>query len=394
MKPEERPLRVLHLMLSIGETSAAYNEHCLPLADRREISICTYFPSADVTPPANVRLIAGDGSLLGFVAKLRQTLREHEFDIVHTHSPHVGLLVTLLTLFRPDLRRKTVATIHNSHKNFKFRNRLMLLPVFALFRRIVCCGKASQASFPALYRFLAGRRLTAVQNGMDIARAERAAATATIADDERDTVVAIGRLIDIKNPLTLLDAFLSAADPKARLLFIGEGGLREKLVAEIERQGASGRVALTGLVPRDRVYEELGQADIYVSTSRGEGLPVAVLEAMACGRPVILSDIPPHREIADGADFIPLVPPDDAPGFAREIARMLALSPAEKRAIGEKCRAVVREHFSLEAMHRRYPQVYAEVHGRRIAAEESLAATRPAAAAVRAPESHSVPLAV
>ena len=93
----------------------------------------------------------------------------------------------------------------------------------------------------------------------------------------------------------------------------------------------------------------------------GEGLPVAVLEAMACGSPVILSDIPPHREIAEGVDFIPIVMTNDISGFASEITKFYEMSPSERAEIGKKCRALVENKFSLDAMHAGYDEVYASV---------------------------------
>jgi glycosyltransferase involved in cell wall biosynthesis len=115
------------------------------------------------------------------------------------------------------------------------------------------------------------------------------------------------------------------------------------------------------VVGRDDVYGRLAEADVFVSTSRSEGLPVAVLEAMACGRPVILSDIPPHREIATGADFIPLVPPGDAEGFARELRAFGEMAPKHREELGDRCRDLVESRFSLAEMHRSYLRIYAEV---------------------------------
>jgi glycosyltransferase involved in cell wall biosynthesis len=260
----------------------------------------------------------------------------------------------------------TVVTVHDSYQNFKLRNRLLWIPVFATFRRIVCCGQASLDSFPALYKWLAGERLGAVPNGLDIARVDRIAAQGSqLSPAARGfTVLAVSRLVDIKNPSSVLAAFQQSIEQSSRpsrLVYIGDGPLREKLQAQRGEAGLEDAIELTGLIPREKVFEHLLAADLFVSTSRGEGLPVAVLEAMACGCPVLLSDIPPHREIADGVDFVPLRAPDDVAGFAQEIDRLGGMPASERANIGQKGRKLVEERFSLQAMHAGYTQVYAQI---------------------------------
>jgi glycosyltransferase involved in cell wall biosynthesis len=355
-------LRVLHVLLSIGETSAPYNEHCLAMAHRRQLGICTYFPPA-VTPPPPIDLFAGDGTLRGFVRALRTALRARTYDIVHVHAPQAALvLLALGPWLASGLLRSTVYTVHNSFGNYRPRNRAMLIPIFGGLRRIVCCSVVARDSLPRLFTRVAGSRLRVVQNGVDVERVDRIVRGLPAAPRRGPfTLVSIGQLIARKNPLAVLRAFAQADDGDGRLVLIGRGPLRDALLAESEAAGVAGRVELTGLVPRDDVYGLLSRGDVFVSASRGEGLPVAVLEAMACARPVILSDIPPHREIATGVDAIPLLAPDDVAGFAREIRRLRAMSVAERAAIGQQCRQVAAERFSVQAMHRGYEQVYAEV---------------------------------
>jgi glycosyltransferase involved in cell wall biosynthesis len=360
MSKHHEHLKVLHIVLSIGETNATYNEHCLPMAEQRDITICTYF-KAQVTPPKSITLFEGNGSPNGFFHILRDALEAKQYDIVHVHSPHVGLLFLLATVFR---RRKfsslTVATVHDSYPNYKLRNQLLFLPVFARFEKVICCGRASYESFPAFYKWLAKDRLCFVQNGLDISRVDGISNQVAKQPASRNEFVLIGvsRLVEIKNPFTVLRAFQQSANPESRLVMIGEGPLRQALVTQTREAGLADRTAITGLIPREQVFEHLLGADVFISASRGEGLPVAVLEAMASSCPVVLSDIPPHREIAEGVDFIPLIPADDVNGFAGQIKRFREMSAPERAVIGEKCRKLVEERFSLDAMHARYEEIY------------------------------------
>lgn len=365
MYKSNEKLSILHIILAIRETSAAYNEHCLPWAEKRDLSICTYFRS-ETTPPDNVTVFEGNGSLRGFYQALKTALDTKDYDIIHAHSPHVGLLFLFTTLlsylkFAPS----TVVTVHDSYQNYKLRNQLMYLPVFASFQRIICCSKSSYDSFPPIYKLLAGNRLCYVQNGLDIARVDRVAVSARQLDNHNNTrdfkIVAISRLVDIKNPFSVLTAYHRSADKTTKLIYMGDGPLRNSLIARGREVGLEHQIEFTGLIPRDVVFENLLNADIFISASRGEGLPVAVLEAMACRCAVILSDIPPHREIVGNVDFIPLIKPEDATGFAREIKRYKEMSISGRKAIGQRCRKLVKEKFSLSAMHAGYSEIYAQI---------------------------------
>lgn len=356
---DARRIKILHIVLSTGETSAPYNEHCLPMVHKRDITLCTYFNPTVVVPP-EIRLFAGNGTLRGFMRALKSATQADSYDVIHAHSPHVALLFLLSTLLRARaLSRSAVVTVHDSYQNFKIRNRLLLLPVFARFARVVCCGRSSFKSFPALYRWLAGEGFREVQNGLDIARVDRIAAVRNYAKkDDLFNLVCISRLVTIKNPFTVLSAFEAGQDSRSRLTYIGDGPLRQSLVAWSAQAGLDRMVTFTGLLPRNSVFEHMLTADLFISASRGEGLPIAVLEAMACGCPVLLSDIPPHREIAEHVNFIPLVNPDNESGFAREIEKFRRMSSSERAEIGSNCRGLVEQRFSLEAMHARYEAIY------------------------------------
>ncbi len=359
-----KPLNILQILFTLKETSGPYNQHSLAVIDRHHIALCTYCkPRLNVSKV--IALFAGDDSLRGFFRALKTALAAKEYDIIHTHSPHVGFLLVIANLFMPGkVMHRTVHSVQNSYQNYKLRNKLLLLPVFAFFRRVVCCSQSCFESYPGFYKWLAGDRLSYIPNGLDIDRVDRVIEKPLRhSPNGHYTVASVGRLIEIKNPLSVLSAFQQSADQASRLVFIGEGHLRGLLVKEIEARGLAEQVELTGLIPRDKVFAGVSKADVVISASRGEGLPVAVIEAMACGCPVILSDIAPHREIAGGVDFISLIAPDDVAGFAREMLRYKQMPAAARAAIGAKCRKLVEERFSLAEMQSKYEEVYAQVIG-------------------------------
>ncbi len=362
MSESKEKLKILRIILAIRETSAPYNQFSLSWADKHDITICTYFAS-DIVPSKTIDVFEGDGSVRGFFRALKAALHGKEYDVIHVHSPHLGCLFLLAALFfYRKLLNSTIITVHDSYQNYKLRNRLMFIPVFASFRRIVCCGQASYDSFPSLYKWLAGDRLCAIPNSLDVARVDRMAAN--VVQNKKSnifSVVAVSRLVEIKNPFAVLMAFQQGSDQMGQLTYMGDGPFRPSLISKSQEMGIQDRAEFTGVVPREKVFESLLNADLFISTSRGEGLPVSVLEAMACGCPVLLSDIPPHREIAEGLDLIPLIQEDDIAGFAREIKKFSAMPASERKSIGQTCRKVIEERFSLPVMHAAYEEVYRQV---------------------------------
>ena len=360
-----RRLKVLHLILMLGETNGQYNEHCLPLIGERELAISTYFVPR-LTPPPEIKLFAGDGTLRGFFRSLGRALDADGYDVIHAHAPQSGVLLRLAVLARHRsrrLRRSLVYTVQDSFYDYRLRDKALMVVPLMTFRRVIFCSRSAYESLPRALKWLVGGRWRVVQNAADIDRVDRAIDAGAIdRQDGRFTVLSVGRLDAVKDPFAMLDAFARSVerDDDGRLIFIGGGRLGTALEARIDRSSLRDRVTLRGLIPREEVFLACAGADIFVSTSRGEGLPVAVLEAMAAGCPVILSDIPPHRELAEYAGFIPFVEPGDVEGFAREIRRYRAMSSDERREIGRRCRAHVIARFTLPIMRAATDAVYLE----------------------------------
>ncbi len=359
----EPRLRVLHLILMLGETNSQYNEHCLPMLDRRELTIVTYF-APRLTPPPQIALFAGDGTVRGFLRALRAALDAGRYDAVHGHAPEsAAMLVFALVVwgrFRR-LRPSLAYTVHDAFYDYSLRNQMLMLVTLRAFSRVVFCSHAAYDSFPRLWRWLVRDRWRVVQNGADFDRVDRVLAASPAAARERFTVVSVGRLEKVKDPLVVLEAFAAGAGPDDRLVFVGTGALGSALEERARALGLGDRVELTGLIERDEVFRRCAAADLFVSASRGEGLPVAVMEVMATGCPAVLSDIPQHRELLEGTDVAPLVATGDVEGFAREVSRFREMPAGERLEAGRRGREHVLETFALTRMHAGYEQVYREL---------------------------------
>lgn len=200
-------------------------------------------------------------------------------------------------------------------------------------------------------------RIRIVANGVavgdDSGRPDERAATDR-ADGRR--VVMIGQLRSQKGHETLLDA-LAALPADVTAVLAGEGPERERIESRIADLGLTSRVHLAGFV--DDVPALLATADVVVLPSRFEGLPLAVLEGMAAGRPVVATNVAGTDQlIADGLTGL-LVASGDAPALADAIERLLD-DPVLARRLAAAGRAQVVERFSVDRMVRSVAAIYQE----------------------------------
>lgn len=141
-----------------------------------------------------------------------------------------------------------------------------------------------------------------------------------------------------------------AADPPAELrLFVAGGGTQlPVLAAHPAASGAQPLVTLLGV--RADVPDLLAAADGFVLASTAEGLPNAIMEAMAAGLPVVSTDVGGVRELLDDGRLGRLVRPGDAAGLASAMRDVMCLSPAARRRLGDAGRARITRTFALPRM--------------------------------------------
>ncbi len=182
------------------------------------------------------------------------------------------------------------------------------------------------------------------------------------------TVVAMGRLVRQKGFDLLIEAFAQCAGqhPDWSLVILGEGAERSNLESLIAAMGLQDRVRLAGKVPDPG--PTLGQADLFVLSSRFEGFPNALIEAMACQLAVISTDCPsgPRDIIHDGVDGL-LIPPEDVNALAKGMDRLMS-NPLERQRLGTSAMEVA-ERFSIEKIMSMWDELVAQACRRGLGAE-------------------------
>jgi glycosyltransferase involved in cell wall biosynthesis len=247
-------------------------------------------------------------------------------------------------------------------------SRLMLRLIPRLYPKadqIIALSKGVAADLAALSPRMR-ERLTVIYNAGVEAEVLAGARESVPANELPDAplVVACGRLKTVKGFSTLLDALaLVRQFIPAHLWIVGEGEQRPFLEKKIERLGLQDCVRLVGF--QQNPFKYMAAADLFVLSSLFEGFGNVIVEAMACGVPVVATDCPfgPGEIIADGENGL-LVAPASATALADGILRVLRDEELKKRlARGGR----VRSHdFDAQAITRAYEELFLQVAGARV----------------------------
>lgn len=141
---------------------------------------------------------------------------------------------------------------------------------------------------------------------------------------------------------------LSKSHPNLKLLITGEGSLREGLLEEFSQAGVSALVDYRGVVPMEQVPEMINRSRVFLYPSREEPFGLSVIEAMACGRPVLTTNVFGPSEIVTHPMDGYLVDPDD-PLRLSEAASLLLSDEALQRRMGENARKTVEARFDMRS---------------------------------------------
>lgn len=169
--------------------------------------------------------------------------------------------------------------------------------------------------------------------------------------DGRLRLVSIGRFVEQKGQMVLIEALAQLADshPDIHLTLVGDGEMRADLEAAIRQQGLEQMVTLTGWLSEDEVQAQIAGAHALVLPSFAEGLPMVIMEAMAAGRPVISTFVAGIPELVVPGETGLLVPAGDVDALARAIGSLSELSTDALQAMGNKGRIRVLARHDMRA---------------------------------------------
>jgi glycosyltransferase involved in cell wall biosynthesis/protein-tyrosine-phosphatase len=309
-------------------------------------------------------------SPLRMVPAITRFLRVHDVDIVHTHRPKDNVIGTIAAKLAgvPHVIR----TVHGlaepmrgwSRAKYRMHDALDRAMLRCFADRIVAVSRHAAAS---LSRSGYPRtRLVPVHNGIDLGRVRAMRTSADVRrafgiHDDELLIGTAGRLTPVKGHRYLLDAarLILRQEPKARFVFVGSGPLKRDLVArsaalDVERACLFIDPLVDGTAG---VYDLIAAFDVFVLPSLSEGSPMALLEAMALGRPIVATEVGGVPEILIGGETGLLVRPRDEQALARACLELARHRPWAA-ALAAAARRVVEAQFSHERNGRALLDVY------------------------------------
>lgn len=278
-------------------------------------------------------------------------------DIVHTHGYRSDVLAGGVAA---SLGIPRVTTVHG-FTGGDWKNRIYEFLQLRAFRHFEAVVPVSRPLARKLeHRGVPGRKLTVIANGFDATAplVSRQQARQILGLPPEAAVVGwVGRLSREKGLDVMLEALASLGPEYPQLSVVGDGAQREHLQDQVQRLRLAGRVHWHGLVPdAATLYRAF---DVFVLSSRTEGTPISVFEAMAAGVPIVATEVGGVPDVLRSSEAW-LVPPDDPPRLAQAIAESLRDSTeAEMRA--RRARQRLDEVYGLESWIEEYDRLYRSI---------------------------------
>lgn len=296
------------------------------------------------------------GSYARRFAALRRLLKDRNPDVVISFLPNVNVAAVLTTLFTPTrliLCERNDPGGRSPHGFWEFCSRLT-------FRYGDMFTVQTDAVAKKIHRYYPGlKRVRTVPNPVPEGVA---AHKAGMRNSHRKILLSMGRLDDQKQFDAAIAAFstVAARFPDWDFHLYGEGPLRPQLQVCIEQHGMTERIALKGRT--NKPWEIMAAADAFLMTSKYEGFPNALLEAMGVGLPCVVTDCPsgPSEITRNGKDAL-LVPMHDRKALVSALEEIMR-DEALRCAMGNRARESVLQRYSLKAVIEQWDRLFSELH--------------------------------
>ena len=317
---------------------------------------------------ADVRLVDFKKSrALWALRPLRRYLRKERPDVLVSALSHANVVAIAARLLAPFCGTRVVVTERNAIRarlaSGRWTDRAMLTLMrllYPLADRIVGVSRGVADEAREVLR-LKPAKVTAIYNPViapDVPEQISApTGDARFAEIERPILITVARLVPQKDQELLISAFAAIASArKASLVILGDGPKRRELETAAAAAGVADRVHFLGFVDNPLAY--LARSDLFVLTSRHEGFANVIVEALACGLPVVSTDCPSGpREILDDGRYGRLVPVGDAKSLGEA---MLAALDDSNDAVALRARA---KDFSTDKITDQYEALFESALG-------------------------------
>jgi sugar transferase (PEP-CTERM/EpsH1 system associated) len=287
------------------------------------------------------------------VRRLAELLKENAVQVVHTHNPQPHLHCVLAAF-----RSRTPVCVHTKHgRNYPHMQARVLLNRALSWRTDAIVPVSDNARDVALQcEKVNPHKLHRIWNGVDTDRYRPDVRGR--GSEVRGTVIGtVARLSPEKDQKTMLAAFQLVHEqvPGARLVFAGDGPSMTELRRSAADMGIAGQVDFLGT--RTDIPDVLLGFTLFTLSSITEGISMTILEAMACGLPVVATDVGGNREIVNPPECGLIVPARDPQALANAYLELLR-DPNRRAEMGAAAQRRVEQHFSLDMMVKEYQELY------------------------------------
>jgi glycosyltransferase involved in cell wall biosynthesis len=363
----QRPVRVLHALTggSIGGTERMVEALVCSLEPSRVLCEISLLETSEGLEErfgragVQVHALAGRAAPMASFIRLRRILAARSVDVVHLYGFAMSLIGRLAaSTLSP--RPRVIHGIRGLHltdwpelDSSRIRAAIRLERATSGMIDRYVANSASAVEF-LTERGLPRARFNVIPNGLDT----RFWKVPPGVQREPDLVVTVANYRPVKRLDILLDALarLTRHGRRLRAQLVGVGQLREQLESHIDTAGLRSHVELCGPLPADAVRQLLSRAAVFVLPSTWEGMPVSVMEAMACGVPIVGTNVPGIRDlVVHGTTGFLVEPTPDA--LASAIGRILD-DPALGAALGSAGTKRVCREFTVERMASQYEDLY------------------------------------